>query len=97
MEVVTPLTIHQLKNPNTTEDVNINIFNMMAVVSESKKSAKHISCEWKWKFEGIRINLNQKWRKISVDVHVKIVKNIVCTKNVIFRILLQALVRLISI
>lgn len=97
MEVVTPLTIHQLKNPNTTEDVNINIFNMMAVVSESKKSAKHISCKWKWKFEGIRINLNQKWRKISVDVHVTIVKNIVCTKNVILRILSQALVRLISI
>ena len=45
MEVVTPLTIHQLKNPNTTEDVNIDIFNMMAVVSESKKSAKHISCK----------------------------------------------------
>ena len=42
--------------PNETEDLNLNDFNMMAVINESKTLLKHISCEWKWKFDGGKCN-----------------------------------------
>ena len=48
---------------NTTEDVNINVFEMIIVINEPKTLAKHISYECKCKFDDITCNLNQKWKK----------------------------------
>ena len=35
--------------PNKTEDVNLNVFNMIAKISESKTLTKHVSCNYKCK------------------------------------------------
>ena len=37
--------------PNKTENVNINVFNMITRVIESKTLIKHISCDCKHEFD----------------------------------------------
>ena len=37
---------------NKTEDLNLSMFNMIAGINESKTLIKHISCEYKCKFDG---------------------------------------------
>ena len=37
---------------NKTEDISLNIFNMVKRISESKALTKPILCECKWKFNG---------------------------------------------
>ena len=48
--------------PNKTDDVNLNVFNLVTGINESKLLTKHISCECKYKFDGkkcgIMINVN---------------------------------------
>ena len=41
------------------KDINIKAFNMMANKNEAKTMAKHISCDFKCKFNGK--TCNQKW------------------------------------
>ena len=36
-------------------------FNTITEINESKRLAKHISCECKCKFDGRKSNSNQKW------------------------------------
>ena len=48
-------------DPNKTEDLNVNIFNMITGINESKTLTKHISCKYKCKFDGRKGNSNQKW------------------------------------
>ena len=45
--------------PKKTEDLNLSVFNMITGINESKTN--HISCEWKWKFDGRKCNSNQWW------------------------------------
>ena len=45
--------------PNKTEDLNLSMFNMTTRINELKTLTKHISCEWKSKFNGIKCNSNQ--------------------------------------
>ena len=47
--------------PNKTEDLNLNVFNMVTEINESKKLTKHISCECKCKFYGRKCNSKQWW------------------------------------
>ena len=47
--------------PNKTEDLNLNMFNMVTEINESKKLTKCISCECKCKFYGRKCNSNQWW------------------------------------
>ena len=58
-------TLNDLSNkvcvPNKTEDLNLNVFNMVIGINESKTSTKHISCECKCKFDGTKCNLDQWW------------------------------------
>ena len=54
--------------PNETEDLNLNVFNMITGINDSQTLTKHISCQYKCKFDDKKCNLNQKW-------------NIVCTKK----------------
>ena len=49
--------------PNKTEDVNLNVFNMMTRIGESKTLAKHISCDCKSKFDSRKCNSDYKWNK----------------------------------
>ena len=52
------LLIHLQKNKR--EDVSVKVFNMIKGTNESKALIKHISCNCKCKFEGIKCNSNQK-------------------------------------
>ena len=56
-------TLNDLSNkmyvPNKTEDLNLNEFNMITEINESKTLTKHISYECKCKFDGIKCNSNQ--------------------------------------
>ena len=58
-------TLNDLSNkvcdPNKTEDVNLNIFNMTTGTDESETLKKHISCECKCRFDGRNCNSDQWW------------------------------------
>ena len=49
--------------PTKIENVNKNIFNMIAIINESNTLTKHISCNCKCKFDVTKCNSNQKWNK----------------------------------
>ena len=38
--------------PNKTEYLNLSLFNMITGINESETVTKHISCEWKCRFDG---------------------------------------------
>ena len=56
-------TLNDLSNkvclPNKTEDLNLNVFNMITGINESKTLIKHLSCECKCKFDGTKFKSNQ--------------------------------------
>ena len=56
-------TLNDLSNksciPSKTEHPNLSVFNMITEINESKTSAKHISCECKYKLNGKKCNSNQ--------------------------------------
>ena len=67
---------------------------MFTRINESKTLAKHISCEYKCKFDGkIVIQVNG---GITNNVNVS-VKNIIYVKKIIFKILLHAIVKIENI
>ena len=47
--------------PNKTEDLNLNVFNMITGTNEWKTLTKHISYEYKCKFDGRKCNSDQWW------------------------------------
>ena len=47
--------------PSKAEDLYLGMFNMITGTNESKTLTNHISCECKFKFDGIKCNSNQ-WR-----------------------------------
>ena len=47
--------------PNKKDDLNLNVFNTITRLNESKILIKHISCKCKYKFDGRKCNSNQKW------------------------------------
>ena len=44
--------------PNKTEDLNLNMFNLITGKNESKTLRKHISCKCKCQFDGRKCNSN---------------------------------------
>ena len=58
-------TLNDLSNkgcvPNKTEDLNLNVFNMITGINESKTLTQHTSCECKCKFDGRKCNSDQWW------------------------------------
>ena len=56
-------TVHDLSSrvcvSNKTEDVNVNLFNMITGINESK-ALKYISCNYRRKFNGRESNVNQR-------------------------------------
>ena len=47
--------------PNKTEGLNLSMFNMITGINEWKTLTKHISCEFKCRFDGIKCNSDQWW------------------------------------
>ena len=56
-------TLNDLSNkvcvPNKTEDLHLNMFNMIAGINLSKTLTKHMSCECKCIFDGRKCITNQ--------------------------------------
>ena len=47
--------------PNTTEDLNLSVFNMIREINGLKILTKHMSCEFKCKVHNGKCNSHQKW------------------------------------
>ena len=47
--------------PNETKDVHVKGFNMITRINEAKTLIKHISCDFKCKFDSTTYSSNQKW------------------------------------
>ena len=56
-------TLNDLSNkvciPNKTEDLNLNVFNMISGINELKILKKHILCECKCRFDERKCNSDQ--------------------------------------
>ena len=78
-------TFNDLSNekcaPNITEDLNVSVCNMIAVIHESKILTKHISCKCKCKFDEQNVTQIIGGITISVDVSVK---NVMYVKRKIY-------------
>ena len=48
-------------DPKETKDINIKAFNIITNKNEVKAMTKHVSCDWKCKFNSTICNSNQKW------------------------------------
>ena len=80
--------------PNKTEDLNLSVFNIITETNELKTLTKHISCEYKCKFDGRKCNSDQWWITINVDVSAK---NVMYAKNIKFRIILRVVAKMENI
>ena len=80
--------------PNKTKSVNVKVFNMITKINETKTLIKHISCNYKFKFDNTTCNLNQKWNNKHVNVSIK---NIVNAQKIIIGILANAFVKMVKI
>ena len=94
-------TINDLPNKvcvrNKTKDLNLSVFNMITGINESKTLTKHVSCEFKCKFDGRKCNSNPKWNNDKCCCECKNPKkHRVCIK-IIFGILLHKVVKMINI
>ena len=81
--------------PKETIDINVKAFNMIANKNEAKTMAKHISCDYKCKFNSTTCNSNQKWNNnMNNNVNIKI---IIHAETIIVRILAYVFLRIASI
>ena len=48
---------------NKTEDLHLNVFNMIKEINQSKTLIKHVSSNFRCKFYGRKCNSNRKWNK----------------------------------
>ena len=53
---------------NKIKDINLNVFDIMNRINESKTLTKHISCKCKCKFDGTKCNSNQKRKKQQISI-----------------------------
>ena len=49
--------------PNKTEDLNLSMFNMITGINELKTLKKHVSWEYKCRFDERKCNSDQGWNK----------------------------------
>ena len=64
--------------PNKIEDLNLDIFNRITGISESKTLTKHKSCECKCTFDGRKCNSDQKRNNNKCWCEYKNLKEHVC-------------------
>ena len=68
--------------PSETEDLNIHVFNITTGINKSKTVTKHISFEWKCKFDGRKCYSNQ---ELNMDkCRCKCKKHHICEKDYIW-------------
>ena len=63
--------------PNKTK--NLNVFNMITGMNESKTLAKHISCKCEFRFNGRKCNSDQWWNNDNCQCESK--KRHVCEQD----------------
>ena len=68
--------------PNKTKYLNLNVFNMITGIYESKTLTKHISCDWKCRFNGRNCNSDQWWNNAKCWCECKI--RHVCGKDYVW-------------
>ena len=73
---------HEVCVPNKTEDLNLSVFNIITVITESKTLTKHISCECKCKFDERKCYSYQWWNNDKCQCKCK--KCHVCEKYYIW-------------
>ena len=54
--------------PNAIEDLNLNVFNMIAGINESTSLTDYISCRCKFRFDGRKLIQIKKGITINVNV-----------------------------
>ena len=82
--------------PDKTENVTIKLFNMTAIIIESKSSLKLVSCDCKCRFKCEASNLNQKFTTINVTVNVKIHSNSMFVKKTASGIIVNVFVNVMK-
>ena len=91
-------TLNDLPNkvclPNKTDDLNLNMFNMITGINESKTLTKHISHECKCKFDGIKCYSNQWWNNDKFRCKCE---NAIYVKKIIFGIHLHVVVKMVNL
>ena len=84
-------TLNDLSNkvciPNKTEDLNLSVFNMITGINESKTLTKHISCEFKCKFDGTKCNSNQRWNNDKCRCECK--KHPICERDYVWNVFVK--------
>lgn len=82
--------------PDKTENVTIKLFNMTAIIIESKSSLKLVSCDCKCGFKCEASNLNKKFTTINVTVNVKIYSNSMFVKKTASGIIVNVFVNVMK-
>ena len=76
-------TLNDLSNkvcvPNKTENLNLNVFNMITGINQSKTLTEHILCERQCKFDRRNCNSDQWWNNDKCSCDCK--KRHVCQKD----------------
>ena len=81
-----------------TENLKLGVLNMITWINESKILTKHTSCECKYKFDARKCNSNPKWNNDKCWCKCKNKRrSIFCAKEIIFGILLNVVVKMVSI
>ena len=78
--------------PNKTEDLNLNMFNIITGINNSKVLIKHISCGNKCRLDRTECNSDHWWN--SDKYHVK---KVMYVKKIMFEILLHVIAKMRSI
>ena len=81
---------------NETEDLNLHVFKMITRINESKTSTKYIHARVNASLMVENVTRIKSAKTMSVGASVKIQKNIVCTKKIIFRILEHVVSKMVN-
>ena len=57
--------------PSKPKDINVNVFNIITNMNETKTVVKHTSCDCKCKFSSTSLNSNQKWNNDTCQCECK--------------------------
>ena len=80
--------------PGRTKDLNVKVFNVITNKNEAIAMLKHVSCDFKCKFNSATCNSNQRLNNETCQCESK---NYRTCKNIIVEILTHVFVRMVSI
>ena len=70
--------------PNKTKDINLNVFNLITRITESKTLTTHTSCKCKCQFDGKKCNSYQIWNNYKCRCECKSPRKIMCEEGYIW-------------